>query len=188
MKKSNLFVLPNIITLIRLILLIPIFWLLLQNQRLFALALILVAGISDFLDGFIARKWNLQSDAGRIIDPVVDKISLIGLMLFLVFSENYSFPLWFLMVVVFRESMVLLFSFIFIESKKIVLESSAPGKISAFATGIPIILSILNLYLIMWIVIWMALILNIYSTLVYLNRFRRSIKHYENDKNRKQSI
>jgi len=180
MKKDNLFSIPNAISLLRLFLLIPIFWLLSQGWKFYALAVILLCGLSDYLDGFIARKWHLQSDAGRIIDPVVDKISLVGLMIFLVISSEYMFPKWFFIFIVVRESMVLLFSLIFIEHKKMVMESSTPGKVSAFATGITIILYILQLHPYTWIMVWLATVLTLYSSWIYFKRFK---KYYDNKKN-----
>ena len=174
MNKDNLFSIPNAISVFRLLLLIPIFWLLSQGHNYYALAVIILSGLSDYLDGFVARKWNLRSDAGRIIDPVVDKICLIGLMLFLVISPVYIFPVWFFIFVVVRESMVLLFSYIFIEHKKMVLESSTPGKVSAFATGMTIVLFILNVQPFMWIMVWLAIILTIYSTWIYFKRFKKA--------------
>ncbi len=182
MNKNRIFSLPNFVSLFRLLLLVPIIYLLAHKQRLFALAVIMLSGFSDFLDGFIARKWNLQSDAGRIIDPMVDKISLVGLMIFLVISPDYKFPIWFLIFVAFRESMVLLFSLIFIERNEMVLESSTPGKVSAFAIGVTIILFVLNLNPFMWIMVWLSIILTLYSTLVYFKRFKQLQKENKRKK------
>jgi len=179
MNNKNLFSIPNFISLIRLFLLIPIFYLLSQDKRIYALMVILLSGISDFLDGYIARKWNLQSDAGRIIDPVIDKMSFIGLMLFLIISPNYIFPIWFFIIICAREIMVLLFSFIFIEHKKEVLESSSPGKVSAFSIGITLILFIFHVTPYMWIMAWLAIILTLYSSSVYFMRF---LQHYKMNK------
>ncbi|MFO7889603.1 MAG: CDP-alcohol phosphatidyltransferase family protein [bacterium] len=185
MKKNNIFSIPNIISFLRLLLLLPIFYLLSQEQKIFALVVILLSGFSDFLDGYIARKWNLQSDAGRIIDPVVDKINFVGLMLFLIISPRYTFPIWFFIIVVIRETMVLLFSFIIIEHKKKILESSIPGKISAFAIGMTLILFIFHIYPFMWIMLWLAIILTLYSTWIYFKRF---IEHYKVNKNNKYIV
>jgi len=181
MNKKNLFSIPNIISCIRLLLLIPIFYLLSQKQMIFALIVILLSGLTDFLDGFIARKWNLQSDAGRIIDPVVDKISLVGLMLFLIISPHYIFPVWFFAIIAAREILVLLFSFLVIEHKHRVLESSIPGKISAFTIGVTLILFVLQFDPYMWIMAWLAIILTLYSTWIYYKRF---LEQYKIDRNK----
>ncbi len=185
MNKKNLFSIPNIISCIRLLLLIPIFYLLSHKKMIFALIVILLSGLTDFLDGFVARKWNLQSDAGRIIDPVVDKLSFVGLMLFLIISPQYIFPVWFFVIIAAREIFVLLFSFFVIEQKHKVLESSTPGKISAFTIGLTLILFVLQLDPYMWIMAWLAVILTLYSSWVY---FRRFLEQYKIDKHKRYIV
>lgn len=66
---------PNIISIIR-ILLIPFFvWLMLTDRPYQAAAILVVSGISDFLDGFLARRFNWVSDVGKVLDPVSDKLT-----------------------------------------------------------------------------------------------------------------
>ena len=76
-KKSDFFLLPNILTYIR-ILLVPAFAIIYMNAEslsghLASAIIILVSGITDVADGFIARHWGLISDLGKILDPIADK-------------------------------------------------------------------------------------------------------------------
>jgi len=76
-KKSDFFLLPNILTYIRLIL-VPVFAIVYMNAEsltghLASAIIIVVSGITDVADGFIARHWGLTSDLGKIIDPIADK-------------------------------------------------------------------------------------------------------------------
>ena len=75
--KKDFLLLPNILTYIR-ILLVPVFILIYMNAKnpsdnITAAIIIVLSGITDVADGFIARHWNLVSDLGKIIDPIADK-------------------------------------------------------------------------------------------------------------------
>ena len=78
---------PNILTIFRLLLLPPMVWLFFVPMEWAAwacLALYVIASITDFLDGWIARKYNLISDFGTMMDPISDKIFVVVTMLMLV--------------------------------------------------------------------------------------------------------
>ena len=66
-----------------------------------ALALFIIASVTDFVDGYIARKYNQVSDFGKFLDPLADKLLVIAAMS--MFCEWGSFPAWALMVVLTRE-------------------------------------------------------------------------------------
>lgn len=68
--------LPNLLTLLRLLLTLPIAWLLLSERFAAALWLFAVAGASDALDGFLARRFGWVSRVGSVLDPLADKLLL----------------------------------------------------------------------------------------------------------------
>ncbi len=75
-------ILINIITLLRIFIAMIIFILLMLNKfYLLAFALFLIGGLSDYLDGFLARKFNASSQIGEILDPIADKILIIFLLI-----------------------------------------------------------------------------------------------------------
>ena len=93
--------LPNLITLSR-IALAPVLILLLKDQDyVLSLAVFAVAGVSDGLDGFIAKRFNLTSRLGSILDPLADKILLISAYVMLTLLEHV--PFWLMLTVVFRD-------------------------------------------------------------------------------------
>ena len=100
----NVSQLPNLITLVRLAL-APAFELLLNDgDYTWALAVFLIAGVSDGLDGFIAKRFNYQSRLGAILDPVADKILLVSA--FVMLSVLHHVPVWLVIVVVFRDLLI----------------------------------------------------------------------------------
>ena len=79
----------NLLTFARIIIAIVIFGLLtLDNYYIFALILFFIASLSDYFDGFLARKYNATSQIGEIMDPIADKILIVFILLGL--SVNLS--------------------------------------------------------------------------------------------------
>lgn len=76
--------LPNILTLARIVAVVPVVALIEARQWAAALALFTVAALTDFLDGWIARRWQLQSELGRFLDPLADKIMVAGALIALI--------------------------------------------------------------------------------------------------------
>ena len=80
---KKFFTIPNIISIFR-VLLIPAFiWAFLTGRDILALVLVIVSGVSDKLDGTIARRYNMVSDAGKWLDPMADKFTQVALALVL---------------------------------------------------------------------------------------------------------
>lgn len=85
MRNKNIFTIPNILSMFRLLLL-PVIVYMYINQKDYVLTgvLLLVSGITDLLDGYIARTFNMMSDLGKILDPVADKATQAVILLCLV--------------------------------------------------------------------------------------------------------
>ena len=101
---------PNILTLLR-ILIIPVILIFLEIDNQFykwlALALYVVACISDFLDGYLARKYEIESSFGRFLDPIADKILVVSVIFILVSKTVINgFFVYPALVIVIREILV----------------------------------------------------------------------------------
>lgn len=95
---------PNLICVVRIILVWPIVIALLDGRYALALGLILVAGASDGLDGFLAKRFNWQSRLGGLLDPLADKLLLVSV--FVALSMTGLVPLWLTAVVIIRDLVI----------------------------------------------------------------------------------
>ncbi|MFD0915654.1 CDP-alcohol phosphatidyltransferase family protein [Pseudahrensia aquimaris] len=94
----------NIITFARLGLVPMIVWAMIADNMLLAFVLFLIAGVSDAVDGFIARNFNQQSELGTILDPLADKMMLVSV--FIVLGYLGHIPLWLTILVVSRDVLI----------------------------------------------------------------------------------
>ena len=91
---------PNIITGLRFILVIPISICIYQSNDLLALILFVVAGLSDGLDGYLARKYGWLSKFGQFADPLADKFLILATLLAFAFSGKL--PIWIVYLIIIR--------------------------------------------------------------------------------------
>lgn len=96
--------LPNVITVVRILLVAPTAWLLWHGAYFQALVLMAIAGVSDAVDGWLARQFNWASRFGAAMDPLADKL-LVGTM-FVVFTLQDHIPLWLAVVVIGRDVVI----------------------------------------------------------------------------------
>jgi cardiolipin synthase len=102
---ANMVNLPNIISLSRLLIVPLIVWLILSHQLLAAFGLFLLAALSDALDGFLARVFKLRTTFGAYLDPLADKVLLIGV--FSALGNIGLIELWVVILVVFRDVLII---------------------------------------------------------------------------------
>ena len=95
---------PNLITILRLVLVPAVVLAMLQARWDWAFAGFLIAGISDGVDGFIARRFNQQSELGAYLDPMADKLMLVSV--FVVMGFIGQLPLWLVVTMVSRDALI----------------------------------------------------------------------------------
>jgi len=180
MREIN--TLPNYISIFRLLLAIPFYFLLKEIQsdftiRYYLLALIFIAALSDVADGYIARLQNKISEFGKIIDPLADKVLVILIVTQLYLSgEIIDIYFW---IIVCRD-IIIFFGGIWV-SKKIgkVLASNLLGKITVITIGIFIIITISGVSRINFIYhsfFYLSIIMSILSVIGYGLRGYEAIK------------
>ena len=111
--RHKFYWLPNALTLGRIALIPVLMWMILSvgseinsvmNAPFIMISLFVLCALTDFLDGYLARKWNLVSDFGRMLDPIADKLLVAGCLIALNISYG---PVWFVLVptiaIIFRD-------------------------------------------------------------------------------------
>ena len=97
---------PNLISVLRIVLIFPIVWAMLVGQFGFALVLFAIAGLSDALDGFLAKQYNWESRLGSILDPIADKLLLVAS--FATLAWLGLLPMWLLALVLGRDLVIVI--------------------------------------------------------------------------------
>lgn len=164
---------PNILTLFRFILIPFIFISITNEQYLTAFIILTISGITDILDGFIARKFNFITNFGKLIDPLSDKATQICVLLALVL--NNIVPLWILFIVFLKE-LIMIAGASFLYGKELVVSSKWYGKLSTVLFYIAIVSSLAIRYFNISIqfdayIYYLALLMTLFSLVMYFNAF-----------------
>lgn len=163
---------PNGISLLRVILVLPIGYFLAQPDQLsewYCLAAFVVAGITDGLDGYLARRLNVVSRLGIALDPIADKIFVGAVAILLILYR--AFPIWLAGVIVFRDLAIMVLGLWLMRGRTISLPSNLTGKYT-FGSLISLLVSyILRFEIGIIFFTWSSLILASASTIIYARIF-----------------
>ncbi|MDA9591504.1 CDP-alcohol phosphatidyltransferase family protein [Pelagibacteraceae bacterium] len=96
--------LPNILSLVRIILVPLILWLLIQDLYIISAIIITMVGLTDYFDGYLARKYNAESLVGYYLDAIADKFLIITI--YLVLGIKLLLPTYLIILIIFREVLV----------------------------------------------------------------------------------
>ncbi len=180
MKKMNL---PNKLTIFRMILIIPFVLLLLGGNggwfgTLFegtgkavdysALAIFIIASLTDLIDGKIARKYNLVTNFGKFMDPLADKLLVSAAMIALV--ELKRIPAWIVIIIISREFIISGFRLV-ASDNGVVIAASYWGKFKTVFQMVMVCLMIADipgLRMLTNVVMWIAVALTVISLIDYL--------------------
>lgn len=169
--------LPNKLTIARVVV-VPIFIVLfLFNYHLIAFAVFILAALTDLIDGQIARKYNLVSNFGKIMDPLADKILVYSAFCLMV--ENGLIPGWMLIVILTREFIVAGMRTV-AASEGLVVAAGMSGKIKTVLqmVAVPMLLLVPVISWQFWvtasmIVLWASLLMTVYSGVEYIYQNRK---------------
>lgn len=180
---------PNLITVLRLLLVPATVWALLSHEYGWAFGFFLVAGISDGVDGFIARRFNQMSELGAYLDPVADKLLLVSV--FVVLGVMGQLPLWLVVVAVSRDALILLAVLLSTVMGRPVKIS--PSLASKANTAVQILLAaivladlafVLDLATLRWWLVPLSGLLTVVSGAAYLIVWLRHMATHANDTQR----
>lgn len=164
---------PNILTILRFFLIPFILYFLVHDEFILAIVFLTLSGLTDILDGAIARKFNFITNFGKLIDPLADKFTQLSILWMLV-SKNII-PLWILVIVLLKEAtMVAGASFLY--GKELVVSSKWYGKASTVLFYLAIALSMIfrDLHIqtsIDLFIYYIAVTMTIFSLFMYFREF-----------------
>lgn len=164
---------PNILTMCRFVLVPFIFIAIVNENYLLAFILLTVSGLTDVLDGFIARKFNFITNFGKLMDPLADKTTQIFTLIALSFIG--IIPNWILVVVFIKET-IMVAGASFLYGKKLVVSSRWYGKLATVVFYIAIVASLtINYFSIPYkidiYIYYVALALTILALIMYFKEF-----------------
>ena len=154
------------ITLVRVVM-IPIFMvLLLLGYRWAALAVFILASVTDFVDGYVARHYNQVSDFGKFLDPLADKLLVTACML--IFTEWGRMPAWAVMIVLAREFAVTGLRLVAVGNGR-VIAAGWSGKVKTFSTmvGLCVMMAFPGYVWLDWVVTAVITVTTLYSGVEY---------------------
>ena len=164
---------PNILTILRFILIPFIVLYIVQEQYLLALLFLIISGLTDVLDGFIARKFNFITNFGKLIDPLADKTTQLAILVTL--SLKDIIPFW-ILIVVFVKECLMIAGASFLYGKELVVSSKWYGKLATVVFYIAIACSFAIHYFNLDMsfdtyIYYFALAVTIFSLFMYFEAF-----------------
>ena len=170
---------PNILTCIR-VCLIPVFVLFyvfqIPDWYLWTAIVFVAASITDWLDGYLARKWNQVTVFGKFVDPIADKLLVLAALLIL--QDWGAVPFWVVLILLAREFIISGFRLVAV-SKGVVIAADMSGKIKTVCQMVAIALLLFNGIifgvfgiLLGEILIYASVVLSVYSCIEYLYKNR----------------
>ena len=131
-----------------------------------SLGLFVIASLTDFVDGYIARHYNQTTDFGKFLDPLADKLLTIAAMA--MFCEWGVFPAWALMIVLTREFAVTGLRLIAVQ-KGTVIAAGWSGKVKTASTmvGLCVMMALPQIQILGWVVMLVIVVTTLYSGIEY---------------------
>ena len=188
-RKDRILTLANAISISRIFLTIPLVLLFEEiahgmTERLWqAFLLIIVIVLTDFLDGYVARKAEEITNFGKLIDPVADKVCMMVVLIYLIISYKLPFLIFFLTLAI-RDIFLIIIGVYLMFSQEEVFQSNRSGK---WFIGISALMMVFFLFknplnipgYILWTSYSISCLLFIFSTYEYIRRYLRYFKQLE---------
>jgi len=178
--ENRLWTAANFLTLSRIVLLPFIITGIVTHHRLAALVFMLISLGTDIFDGYIARHFHQETEFGKILDPVVDKICLAGILIALLAVR--AMPLWIVLIIVARDLFILGGSFVIWRQRRFVFKANNLGRFAGLLFG-----ALVCAYTINWTIVGLVLLLIAVPVMmiafyVYLQRYISATRSDRKDK------
>lgn len=138
--KKEIFTIPNILTFLRFALvpvLVIVYLNYYQSQPFLPPIIFLIAALTDVADGYIARKFNMETDIGKVLDPLADKLFILAMLVCFTIKQP-TFIISTLLIISLAKELYMVVAASLLYRRKLVVQSRHIGKIAAFAlnTGV----------------------------------------------------
>ena len=189
-RRDRIMTLANAISISRIVLAIPLVLLFEDISKgepgklWWAFGLIIIIVLTDFLDGYVARKAEETTNFGKLIDPVADKVCMMVVMIYLIISYKLPFLLFFVTLAI-RDVFLIIIGVYLMFSQEEVFQSNRSGK---WFMGITALMMTLFLFqdplgipgYVLWMTYLISMLLFAFSTFEYIRRYMRYFKQLEN--------
>ena len=179
-RRDRILTLANAISFIRILLSVPLVLLLDANKLWQAFVIIILIVLSDYLDGYVARKADGITNFGKLIDPVADKICMMVVIIYLIIVYQLPFLLFFVILAI-RDTFLIIIGVYLMFSQEEVFQSNISGK---WFMGISALMMALFMYqqplhipaYVLWLSYMITMTLFAFSTYEYFRRYLRYFK------------
>ena len=179
-RRDRILTLANAISFVRILLSVPLVLLLDANKLWQAFVIIILIVLSDYLDGYVARKADGITNFGKLIDPVADKICMMVVIIYLIIVYQLPFLLFFVILAI-RDTFLIIIGVYLMFSQEEVFQSNISGK---WFMGISALMMALFMYqqplhipaYVLWLSYMITMTLFALSTYEYFRRYLRYFK------------
>lgn len=166
MPKENIWNIPNLLTMLRMALIGVFVWIFREGQYGWAIAVFLAASATDILDGYIARKYHLITDFGKLMDPLADKLMLITALICL--ATAGWVPLWAVLVMIVKELIMVVGGTLLLK-RGIVVSARLWGKIATALFILAVVSAFFHDQIAPWnsVLLYLAVAASVYALFWY---------------------
>lgn len=156
MELNKFWTLSNAVSVLRIVLTLPVVWLIALGPTYVWLTfgLVVVMIVSDMLDGYLARRRNEITRWGKILDPMADKVAIGAITIVLVLFKGL--PFWVVAAVLVRDGLILLASVFLVGKRDVVISSNIWGKLTTFMMSLLLVSFLMDIHFIQTFLLWIC--------------------------------
>ncbi len=183
-----IFTVPNILSYFRILLIVPFVMLFLKKEYVWAAVCIILSGLSDCVDGFLARKLNQITQLGKMLDPVADKLTLLAVGICLSVVEPMIIPV--IIILIIKDLLMLVGASLMLKNKVMPFASEWYGKVGTVCFYVSVaaivvfdlILKVENFNIVSLVLLSITAVVMIYSLVRYYLIFKAMMKNAKEEK------
>jgi cardiolipin synthase len=168
-EKDKFWTLANFLSFLRILLSFVLYILIINRNSIGAIVIAVIAILSDYGDGYFARKRNEISELGKLLDPLADKI--IVALGCIALNKSYQFPLWIVVIIIGRDIFILLGSLLLTTRINRIEASEMPGKVAVNIISVLLLSYLFEFHAAKIPLLILTTIVVLFSFLYYLRKF-----------------